>query len=359
MKKLSLTLFLSILMSFRLFSQDFVWKAKLFTFFDNIEFSGSDVKSSQTMSGVMLAPEVGFKWDTVHKIAGGVNLLHEFGGAEVIGRIFPTAYYEYTGRPFRFIMGAFPRSEALERYPRVFFQDSLSYYRPDINGIYLEYHPSRGYVNAWLDWTGRQSETVREAFFAGISGQYNYRNLYARNYSYMFHYASKMDPFVHEALHDNMLFLTSLGADLSGRMGFSCLEINAGWVLGLERARIGAGDWISMNGLLVESRVEYEFAGLFNTFYAGDGMMNFYEDHNNDLYWGDPVYRAKVYDRLDIYFRFLRKQRVDLRLTWSLHFLEGNIYNEQMLKVRIDINNSRYTSGRQKVSTINNRMRFD
>ena len=69
--------------------------------------------------------------------------------------------------------------------------------------------------------------------------------------------------------------------------------------------------------------------------------------------------RAKVYDRLDIYFRLLRRQRVDLRLTWSLHFLEGNIYNEQMLKVRIDINNPRYSSGGQKVSTINHRMKFD
>jgi hypothetical protein len=343
----------------RLFSQDFFWQTSLFSFFDNLEFADSRVKIPQTMAGVMIAPEVGFKWDSVHRIGGGVNLIHEFGSTDVIDKVYPTAYYEYSGGPFRFIMGAFPRSRALESYPRVFFQDSLSYYRPNINGIFLEFHPSGGYVNAWLDWTGRQSETVREAFFTGISGRYNYRNLYVRNYSYMFHYASKKDPFVHEALHDNMLFLTSLGVDLSGRMFFTCLDINAGWVLGLERARVGDSNWISTNGLLAETRVEYKFAGLFNTFYTGGGMMNFYEDHNSDLYWGDPVYRAKVYDRLDIYLRLLRKQRIDLRLTWSLHFLEENVYNEQMLKVRIDINSPRYTSGGQRVNTINNRMQFD
>jgi hypothetical protein len=346
-------------MSFSVFSQDFVWKASLFTFFDNIEFSGSDFKSSQTMSGVMLSPELGLKWDTVHKIAAGINLMHEFGSEEALVKVYPSAYYEYSGRPFRFIMGAFSRAQALESYPRIFFQDSLSYYRPYINGIYFGFHPSGGYVDAWLDWTGRQSETVREAFFAGISGQYNYRNLYTRGYSYMYHYASAADPLVHEALHDNILINASVGIDLSYKTFFSILDINAGWVLGLERARVGAGDWIIMNGLLVESKVEYGFAGLFNTFYAGDGMMSFYGDHNSDLYWGDPVYRAKVYDRLDVYFRFLRKQRVDLRLTWSLHFLEGNVYNEQMLKVRIDINSPGYNSGGHKVSTINNRKQFD
>ena len=254
-----------------------------------IEFSGSALKPSQTMAGATAAPQIGFKWDTIHKIAVGVNLLHEFGSEKVIGAIFPSAYYEYSGRPFRFIMGAFPRSMALEEYPRVFFQDSLSYYRPNIEGIFLEYHPSRGYVNAWLDWTGRQSESVREAFFTGIGGEFNYGNFYIRNYSYMFHYASKTDPLFHETLHDNILLHTSVGIDLLPAMFFTRLDINAGWVLGLERARIGPGDWISMNGLLLESRVEYEFAGLFNTFYAGDGLMNFYNDHNNGLYWGDPV----------------------------------------------------------------------
>ena len=48
----------------------------------------------------------------------------------------------------------------------------------------------------------------------------------------MFHLAGKMDPVVEEALHDNLLFHTSAGIDLSGRTFFSTLEANAGWVSG-------------------------------------------------------------------------------------------------------------------------------
>jgi hypothetical protein len=338
MKRLSLTLLFILFIFSRLFSQEFFWQTGFFTFFDNVEFGKSSVKIPQTMAGVMISPEVGFVWDSVHKVCGGLNLMHEYGSAEIIDRYYPTAYYEYDRKPFTFIMGAFPRSLAVEKYPRMFFQDSVSYYRPNLNGIFCQYGKNQSYINLWLDWTGRQSETVREAFFVGFSGRYTRGILYAQNFSYMFHFASKMNPLVNEALHDNLLFLTSFGADLSGKTFLDRLEANAGWVLGLERARADNTGWIALNGLQVEARAEYRFAGIFNTLYAGKGMMYFYSDHENELYWGDPVYRTKVYDRVDIYIRFLRKQNVNIELTWSLHFLESRVYNEQMLKVRINLN---------------------
>jgi len=338
MKKLSLTLLLIIFLSSKLFSQDFFWQTGLFSFFDNLEFADSHVKIPQTMAGIMISPEVGLQWDSIHRVVGGVNLMHEFGSTEVIDNIYPTAYYEYCRNPFTFIMGAFPRLMALERYPRMFFQDSLSYYRPNINGMFLQYGKDQKYVNLWLDFTGRQSQNVREAFFVGLNGMYSTGIFYARHFGYMFHFASSKDSYSDEPIHDNLLFLTSAGADLSERTFFDKLECEIGWVLGLERSREGDADWIAMNGFQAEAKAEYRFAGISSTFYAGRGMMYFYEDYGNELYWGDPVYRARVYDRTDIYVRFLRKQNVDLELTWSLHFLEGNVYNEQMLKLRVDLN---------------------
>ncbi len=91
------------------------------------------------MAGVMIAPEVGFVWDSVHKIDIGMNLMHEYGSPNAIDKFYPTAYYEFNKGPVRFIMGAFPRSFAIENYPRLFFQDSISYYRPNINGIFWEF----------------------------------------------------------------------------------------------------------------------------------------------------------------------------------------------------------------------------
>ncbi|MCU0457363.1 MAG: hypothetical protein MUE74_13785 [Bacteroidales bacterium] len=356
MKKLSLTLFLSILIVFRLASQDFFWKASLFSFFDNLEFAGSEVKKSQTMAGVMAAPEIGLKWDSAHSIAGGVSIIHEFGSQDVFDKIYPIAYYQYNSLPFTFLMGAFPRTLAGENYPRMFFQDSVGYYRPNINGLFFQYHPRRGYVNAWLDWTGRQSETVREAFFIGICGRYWYRNLYASHHSYMFHYASRLDPVIHQPLHDNMLFLTSLGWDLSQSTSLTKLDLNAGWVLSLERERTGNAGWISGNGILVELCAEYNFAGILNTLYIGKEMMSFYGEHGNRLYWGDPVYRAGNHDRLDMYIKFLRRERTDIRLTWSVHVMEGLVYNEQMLKVSIDIQKPGRLKDGSKATIANHRV---
>ena len=147
----------------------------------------------------------------------GVNLLHEFGSPNAIDKFYPTAYYESDRGPLRFIMGAFPRSRTIENYPRLFFQDSILYYRPNINGIFSEYRKDENYFNVWLDWTGRQSKTVNETFFIGFSGKYKTGIFYLQHFGAMFHYAGKMDPVVEEPLHDNLLFLTSAGIDLSGR----------------------------------------------------------------------------------------------------------------------------------------------
>lgn len=339
MKKQILLLVSFILITSKDFSQEKIWHVRIFSFFDNIEFGGSQVKVPQTMSGIMVAPEAGLRWDSVHRISAGVNLMHEFGSGTAIKNFYPVAYYNYSKGPVRFLMGAFPRDYLTGKYPRLFFQDSVYYYRPNIEGISLEYCREEGYVNIWLDWTGRQSLQVNEAFFTGVSAKYCQGIFYLRHYGYMYHFAGKKDPVVDEALHDNLLFHTSMGIDLSGRTFLEKLDINAGWVTGLERARADNTGWIKMHGMLIEAGAEYKGVGLFNTLYYGKGLMHFYGDHDTDLYWGDPAYRSGHYNRTDIYIKFFRDQRLNMEFTWSLHFLESRLYNEQMLKVMVNLNN--------------------
>src|SRR5512133_3614 len=300
------------------FAQEKNWRLVVFSFFDNTEFGHSAVKIPQTMAGVIVAPEAGVAWDTVNKVNIGVNLLHEFGSPNAIDKFYPTAYYESLRGTVRFMMGAFPRSRTLESYPRLFFQDSVSYYRPNINGIFTEYRKGDNYLNVWMDWTGRQSKTVNEQFFIGFSGRYKYGVVYLQHYGAMFHYAGKMDPVLEEPLHDNLLFLTSFGVDLGGKTCFNKLEANAGWVLRKERSRAENSGWIASKGFLVETRVEYRWFGIFNTYYAGDNMMHYYSELGNKLYWGDPAYRSKTSDRADFYVSFLQKHTVNLNLTYSL-----------------------------------------
>lgn len=313
----------------------------LYSFFDNTEFGHSLVQIPQTMAGVRFTPGLCLRIDSVHSVVAGINMLHEYGSNMVIDNTSPTAYYMYDREPVRFMAGAFPRELALESYPRLFFRDSLSYYRPNMNGILVEYS-QRGFSgNLWLDWTSRQSPEHREAFFVGFSGKYKKGLFYVQNFSYMFHFAGFMDPVIDEALHDNLLQLTSIGADLSDRTVFDRLELNAGYVTGFDRARADDTGWLIHNGFLSELFIEYKRFGLFNTFYAGDGQMYFYEDHDNELYWGDAFYRTNTYNRSDLYLDFLRNEIVKARLLFSFHFAENNIYNEQALKVSVNLNNIR------------------
>jgi hypothetical protein len=325
--------------SLETFSQDLIWKAKLFPFFDNVEFGESEYKIPQTMSGIQIAPEIGLRWDSVHIIGAGVNLLHEFGSNNPVDKLCLTAYYEFNKRPYRFLMGAFPRDNVLEKYPRLFFQDSISYYRPDINGIFWEIYSEKNYLNLWLDWTSQISETVRETFFIGLSGRYNTGIFYLQHFDYIYHYAKDLDPVVEKGIYDNGIILTSAGIDLSGKTFLDVLDINGGWAAGIERDRAGGSGWIINNGLLIETRIGYRLFGIFNTLYLGEGHMSFYDDQSNNLYWGDPIYRAGNYNRSDFYINFIRNNKVNVNLTYSLHFAEGRMYQEQMLKASINLNN--------------------
>jgi len=324
------------------FPQEKIWRLNLFNFIDNSEFGRSDVKIPQTMSGVSLAPEFGLGWDTVHKIMAGVNLIHEYGSPDAIDKLYPTAYYEFSRDRFKFLIGAFPRIPATGNYPRLFFQDSIYYYRPNINGTFWEYRNDRSYFNLWLDWTGRQTETVNESFFTGMSGRLSHNMFYLQDFAYLFHLAEKKDPVVEEPIHDNGLNLLSVGIDLSGRTNLRKLEANAGWVLGLERDRLNNSGWIVLKGLLIETRAEYKRIGLFNSFYAGEGLMYFYKQYGNKLYWGDPAYRAKVYNRSDFYAILVNSRKVNVEFTYSLNFLENRMYHQQILRVIVDLNSQKY-----------------
>ncbi|MDQ1333015.1 MAG: hypothetical protein QG576_1050 [Bacteroidota bacterium] len=342
MKNLLKVILLFLIVSADGYAQETFWNAGLYSFFDNTEFGHSSYQIPQTMAGVRFAPELGLRWDSVNSITLGCNMLHEFGSARAIGDFFPSAYYQFDKKPFRFLMGAFPRSYAVERYPRIFFQDSLTYYRPNINGMLWEYYSGKLFLNLWLDWTSRQSVEAHEAFFMGFSGKYQYGILYLQEFTYMFHFAGRMNPVVDEALHDNGLVHTSAGLDFSDLSVFTRLEINAGWIAGLDRARSDNTGWIVQHGFLSEARIEFKRIGLFNTFYAGNGQMHYYDDHDNELYWGDPIYRAKTYNRSDFYIDFIKDNTISTRLIYSLHFAENTIYHEQALKVSVNLNALRF-----------------
>ena len=338
MKRLLIFLLILIIITDKCQAQEKISQFGFYSFFDNVEFGQSTYKKPQTISGFIASPSFRVQWDTVHNLTGGIDLLREFGSKNHIDNIFLTAYYKYDKMPFMFIMGAFPRNYALHEYPRIFFQDSVTYYRPNINGILWEYNVQQLQANVWLDWTGRQDREVNEAFLLGLSGRYNKNIFYIKYFTYLNHFASKLYPIISESLHDNAMLLASAGIDLSEKTFFNRFELNAGWVLGLDRSRSEHTGWFRQNGLLSEFNIEYLKIGLFNSFYCGDGQMHFYYKHANKLYWGDPIYQADIYNRSDLYISFLNNKFINAKVTYSLHFAEGRIYHEQLLKLSVNVN---------------------
>ena len=320
-------------------AQELLWKAGVNSFFDNYEFSGSSVQSAQTLAGTHLAPEIGLSWKGKHRIFVGVDAMHEWGSDKTIDFYNPVIYYEYAGAPFRFYAGAIPRRMALDRYPRIFFSDSIMNYRPTINGIFWELSSDANYyANVWLDWTGRQTTERHEAFFMGWSGRYNRGLFYAQHFGYMFHFAGKKDPVEYIPVHDNGLVLTSIGIDLAKKFNFDKLETNLGWAVALDRDR-EIGKWNTPQGLLSETRIEYRGLELFNTYYKGGRQQVFYGDFGNELYWGDPVYRSAEYNCTDLTIHFLKSSVVDVYFTYSLHLTEQKLYHSQAFYATFNLSN--------------------
>jgi hypothetical protein len=325
-------------MFIHVFPQDILWKAGVSNFFENNEFAGSKVNIPQTMAGVHLTPEIGMRWNENHRIFAGFDAMYEYGSDKFTDFINPVVYYEFAGKKWRFYSGAFPRKLALDKYPRMFFRDSIQNFRPTVTGMFWEYFADRNYANVWLDWVSRQTYAKREAFFLGWSGRYNRNVFYGQHFGYMLHFAGMMEPEIDEGLHDNILLLTSIGIDLASKTNFEKLEANVGWAVGLERDR-SIEKLHKPQGLLSELIVEYRGLELYNTLYKGSGQQIFYADHGNELYWGDPMYRTDFYNRTDLSILFYKSDVVNLKMTWSLHFAERTTYHSQLFTASFELDN--------------------
>lgn len=329
MKKLAFPIFL-LVFAHLLTAQTLEWKAGMYHFFDNTEFLGSSYVNDQTMAGVRIAPEIGLGMNGNQHFRIGFDALKSYGSPNLIDSCSPTAYYLFDNGRFRFQMGSFAREGQLTEYSRAFFQDSICYYRPNINGFLLAYNGDELQAKLFLDWTGKQSQTVHEAFFVGGSVQYQKSIFVAEAQALMFHHAASLQ--VH-GVHDNILLHPALGLDLAGKTWLDSLRLSVGALVGVERYRLVSEQFMSRSGLLVELDAAYHGFGLSSSTYVGQGIMMDYASMGSELYWGDPLYRGDFYSRIDLSYDFLRLPYLKGKINFANHFSEGNFYVEQSIIV--------------------------
>ena len=340
--KLLITVFAVLLMS-KLSAQKPLWNANVNYFFDNTEYAKSTITKDQTMTGVHFTPELGLALDSVHSFFAGGDFLKVAGSDKFVDYIEPIAYYRYHTQKSTFYAGVFPRSELFSNYSDLFFQDSVAYFKPTIQGIFWQAGTQNSFFNLWLDWTGHQSPTVRETFFVGASAHQKIGLMFVDLQSYMFHFAKRLNMSSTDHLCDNILAHLSVGVDYSNQTGLDTLLFAAGVLAGAERDRGGSfepGSSSTPVGCVVRLNAEYKGFGTQNMLYWGDRRDVFYNNYSNALYWNNPFLRAGFYFQSKWYLDVIRSQSVNGKLSMNLHFSEGKMMFEQVFTLKTMLTNS-------------------
>lgn len=303
-------------------------------FFDNREYK-EFVLRSRTYSGTRLNVDVGLNLDSLHHFIVGVNALHEFGANPFFVKVNPVAYYSFTGKKWLFNAGEFPREGLLTDYPRAMLNDTLRYYRPNVEGLLTKFHSDHVSETVWIDWVSRQTNTDREQFLFGLSGKYKPAlrgPFYVSHYFFLLHDAGPAVEIPNDHIQDNGAAQLRLGLDFSHKTMFDSLTVEAGGMLSLERIR-GIDGFQKPAGFVASAFLSYKRFALYDEFYKGQG-------HN--ITFGDAYYRYKTYNRLDIiYTPFLYK---GLRGQFILSFHQtpqSSGSNQEAFRLTYDIGRKR------------------
>ncbi|VBB46332.1 hypothetical protein TRIP_D390016 [uncultured Paludibacter sp.] len=336
MKHIKIIFFLAIFPSI-LFSQKLTWEVGTDFFFDNTEFAKSSYTIDQTMAGIHLNPEIGVKWDRKYTLYGGVDMLKRLGSNDVADDIHLLAYYQFKDKKTLFRAGLFKKEDLLDDYSNFFFQDSVRYYRSVMEGLFFKKGNKNQFVKLWLDWTGLQSDTVRESFFLGASAYQGFaKHFFADFQSYVFHYARTQPPISDQYVCDNILAQVSVGYKYSYK-NWDKIVVSAGILAGFERNRKNMDDYYMPVGFVGKVDAEYKQFGMENLLYAGEQRMKLYNDLGNAFYWGNPFLRGNFYLQNKLYWKVFDTKYVSGQLASRQHFSEGKLYFEQLFTLSASI----------------------
>jgi hypothetical protein len=306
-------------------AQDFIWNAGLNTFFDNREYY-NEYAEPQTIFGIRPFASVGISIFENYSISAGLDALYEFGSTLDQGSIDPIVYFRYQKEPVIFLMGAFHRKN-LSDYPNVLQTDTIQYYRPTIEGIYLKLSKSWGFHNIWLDWTSRQTENNREVFSIGGSGGLKKSILFYKHDFIMTHFALPANSQPDDHIRDNGGFYARIGLHKTNAQVLDSLSFCTGYTMSYDRLR-GIYDYDIRSGSMSEFYIQYKGFGLNSILYLGEGQVQML---------GDPLYSASFYTRNDFFWKIFRKNNIEGKVEFSLHIIENVIDVSQALTLYVNI----------------------
>jgi len=300
-------------------------------FLDNREYKDF-VARSRTYSGTRIAADIGFNIDSMNHFVVGANALHEFGAQPFFKMVDPVAYYKFNGKKWLFYIGEFPREGNLSQYPRAFLNDTMRYYRPNVQGMIIQFHSAHFTETGWLDWVSRQTDVSREEFLWGSYGKYRpslYGPFYISHYAVLLHDAGAAVLTPDDHISENGGIQGLLGLDLTkSQKLLDSLSVEAGDMLTLGRVR-GLDGWQTSNGFVLKIYAAYKQFAILNEFYDGQPAQV--------LTYGDSFYQKKFYDRLDLMFNAFNAKGLRGQFIFSVHRTPGFTSNQEAFRLTYDL----------------------
>lgn len=294
-----------------------------FSFLDNREYKAF-TERSRTYSGTRLALDFGLNLDSLNHFRVGVNGIHEYGAHPYFLKVDPVAYYSFESHKWLFNAGMFPRAGLIDNFPRALLNDTLMYYRPNVEGLLTRYQTEYGYETLFIDWVSRQTTTDREQFIFGLSGKYlpdPFGPFYLKHYFLMLHDAGPSVSIPGDHIRDNGAGQIRAGMDFSHKTLFDSLSVEAGGMFSLERVRHNdGGAFKTPFGFVASAYASYHRLALFDEFYAGQGHA---------VTYGDSYYEKKLYNRLDIIYSPFVFKHLKGQFILSLHQSPGQLGDSQ------------------------------
>ena len=325
MKKKILFLLIFCLLVLKSHSQTFEWSTGFQGFFDNREYF-NEYTYDETMFGARVFADAGFAIDEHNRFRFGLNYLYEFGSKGDLIAPDITLYYNAEKGPLKFYLGAFPRMGIINQ-PLILLTDTLNYYRPNTEGMFLEF--SKGWFrhNIWIDWTGRQSADRRETFLLGGTGHIGNKLLFYEHNFLMYHYAAPSVPIPDDHLRDNGGLTAVLGLNFSDFLPIDSAIISSGIAVSYDRLR-NVYDTRTATGWLAELNLMHKGFGIHGICYLGEA---------HTLLYGDRFYSSKSYQRIDLSYSRNNGSRITGKLQFSFHIVPGALDYSQMFVIYINL----------------------
>ena len=315
MKKLLLLAFILIGLSGK--SQNFEYQVLFEGIGDNREYF-SQIAMPQTILGARGAFELGIELEG-HRFRGGLSELYEFGSDIDFHKPKLTLYYQFESKQTEFLFGAFPRRNKIN-FPLAMLTDTLLYYRPNIEGMFGQFNWDWGYQNGFVDWYSRQTDTNREQFMAGFSGEVFRKNLFLQNYLLLFHDAGpRIDVPDDDHIKDYLGFAVQAGIR-TNRESILKVYVKAGVLSSSYRERSITDGFVNSISFFAEASGRYKNLGIKSVLSSGDGHRFVY---------GDRFYTQNNYWRTDAIWYFINHNKVKGKFNYSFHIINWNDLDQQ------------------------------